>query len=52
MLISKMQTCVSDKWPLKKINMKRPFSNFDKSYFFPFLMGKNFREHFVTKTSF
>jgi hypothetical protein len=36
MLISKKQTCLSDKMPPKKVIIKKLFSNFAKSHFFLF----------------
>jgi hypothetical protein len=36
MLISKKQTCLSDKMPPKKVKIKKLFSNFAKSQFFSF----------------
>jgi hypothetical protein len=36
MLISKTQTCLSDKMPPKKVEIKKLFSNFAKSHFFVF----------------
>jgi hypothetical protein len=38
MLNSKKQTCLSDKMAPKKVKIKKRFSNFDKSYFFRFLI--------------
>jgi hypothetical protein len=36
MLISKKQTCLSDKMPLKKVIIKKLFSNFAKYHLFSF----------------
>ncbi len=49
MLISKKQTCLSDKMPPKKVFIKKLFSNFAKSHFFSFFNYNFFGGHFVTK---
>jgi hypothetical protein len=51
MLILKRQTCLSDKMLLKKVNIKKLFSNCAKSNFFSFFIFTFFLGHFVTKTS-
>ncbi len=44
MLISKMQTFLSDKMPIKKVKIKKPFSYFAKSHFL-FLYFSSFWGH-------
>jgi hypothetical protein len=51
MLISKKQTCLSDKMSQKKVKIKKLFSNFAKSCLFRFLILTFWGGHFVTKVS-
>jgi hypothetical protein len=50
-LISKKQTCLSDKKPPKKVKNKKLFSKFTKSPFLSFFNFNFFGGHFVTKVS-
>ncbi len=50
-LISKKQTCLSDKMPPKKVKVKKLFSKFAKPHFLLFFNFNFFGGHFVTKVS-
>ncbi len=45
MLISKKQTCLSDKMPPKKVKIKKLFSKFAKSHFLSFYIFNFFGGH-------